>query len=407
MQTARTDAVVVTPTPISDGRPSIRVLDLSDGLGAYCTKLLADLGADVIKAEDPSGDRLRQCPPFVGEDGPSAIFAAYHANKRGITVEASRQSSLPILEALGRHCDVVVASPTARRPLIGFDRDRPGVTWTRPDAIVAAITPFGLTGPQRDLRMTPFLSFAMGGGMHRSGQVDGPPLSIPGHLAWDEAGIHAAIGILAALEARDRVGGQILDLSVHEVAAAKDFLLERYDVGHPGEWGRSVAVGIPPTGVWECADGPLAVASHQDHHWGAFLKMLDDPEVLSDPAFSDQVFRRDTFDLLEQLITPLMARHDRMSLFEKGQAAGLPCAPFNTPGDFVADVQPQDRHTFLSVPFEEVATRFPWRWCHAQPDLLDLRRPPPSLGQHNFEVYVGELGFSAAQLQEWKEAGNV
>ena len=208
----------------------IRVLDISGGLGAYCSKLLADLGADVLKVERPGGDDLRRTPPFIGQSGhggqpQSLIFLSYHSNKRGITLDVGRSESLPVLEALGRTADVIVASPTRRGPVTGFDRDAPALAWAEPDAIVASITPFGLTGPMRDLRMTPFLSFAMGGGMHWVGESDGPPLAVPGQLQWDEAGIHAAAGIVAALSARDRDGGQVLDLSVHEVAAAKDFLL--------------------------------------------------------------------------------------------------------------------------------------------------------------------------------------
>jgi crotonobetainyl-CoA:carnitine CoA-transferase CaiB-like acyl-CoA transferase len=388
----------------------LRVLDLSDAVGAYCSKLLADLGADVLKVERRRGDDLRGRPPFGdSEAGPvSLVFAAYHANKRGITLDFARPESLPVCAALGRNADVIIVSPTARHPVAGFDRDGPALDWARPDAVVAAITPFGLTGPWRDLRMTAFLSFAMGGGMHPIGDPDGPPLAGPGQLAWDEAGAHAAFGILVALSARDRVGGQVLDLSVHEVAAAKDFLLERYDVGRPGEWGRKVGVGYPPTGVWECADGPLAVATHQRHHWQAFLAMLDNPAELSDPSYADPLFRREVFDLLQEIIAPLMARSGRLELFEKGQASGLPCAPYNTPGAFAVDVQPNAREIFVSTGAEgAVSTTIPWRWFRSSPPLLEFRRPAPALGEHNREVYIDELGFTAAQLQEWAEAGIV
>ena len=390
---------------------TLRVLDLSDAIGAYCSKLLADLGADVVKVECPGGDDLRRRPPFTERDGgrpESLIFAAYHANKRGITLDYTDPASLPLLSALARDCDVIIASPSARRPVAGFDRDAPAISWVRPDAIVASITPFGLTGPWRDLRMTAFLSFAMGGGMHPVGDPEGPPLASPGQLAWDEAGIHAAFGIVVALSGRDRFGGQLLDLSVHEVAAAKDFLLERYDVGQPEEWGRKIGVGYPPTGVWECADGPLAVAAHQHHHWQAFLAMLDNPEELSDPSYYDPLFRRQVFDLLEQLIAPLMARSNRLELFARGQAYGLPCAPCNTPGDFVADIQPRSRDIFVTVEGAEgKPMTIPWRWCQSSAPLLDLRRPPPLLGQHNHEIYVDELGFTADELRAWAEAGIV
>jgi crotonobetainyl-CoA:carnitine CoA-transferase CaiB-like acyl-CoA transferase len=389
----------------------IRVLDVSGAIGAYCTKLLADLGADVLVAEPPGGDRLRRMPPFVeGEwaGAHSLMFASYHANKRGITLDVGCPDSLPVLEALGRRCDVVVASPSVRSPLIGFDRDTPALVWAAPDAVIVAITPFGLTGPLRDARMTPFLSFAMGGGMHWVGQTDGPPLAAPGQLQWDEAGIHAAFGTLVALYGREQVGGQLLDLSVHEVAIAKDFLLERYDVATPDQWGRRVGVGIPPTGEWICADGPFAVASHQNHHWEAFLTMLDHPEALSEPALADPLLRREIFDGLEEVIAGLMASRSREELFEKGQRAGLPCAPVNTPGDFVRDVQPRARQIFESFasPDGDPVT-IPWRWAHSTTPLLKFRGPAPGLGEHNVAVYVDELGFTSDELEQWKEAGIV
>lgn len=382
-----------------------RVLDLSGSIGAYCSKMLADLGADVILVEPPGGDPLRTKPPF-GSDGAGApkslLFSAYHANKRSVTLDTTRPESLPVLQALGERCHVIITSPSARRPLVGFDRDAPALTWARTDAIVAAITPFGLSGPLRDTRMTAFLSFAMSGAMHRVGQAGGPPLAAPTNLAWDEAGVHAAFGILSALWAREAVGGQVLDLSVHEIGATKDFLLERYDAAEPGEWGRQIPVGIPPTGVWACADGPLAVAVHQEHHWQAFLAMLDHPDELADPAFAQPLFRRDVHDMLETMIAPMMADRSRLELFQKGQGHGLPCAPYYTPGEFLADVQPEAREIFTALPMTPSVT-VPWRWCHASTELIALRRGSPEAGQHNQEIYLDELGFTAGRIEEWKE----
>ena len=387
------------------------MVDLSGAIGAYCTKLLADLGADVIKVEPPAGDPMRHRPPLItGEDSTvmSAVFASYHVNKRGVTLDVGRPEALPALGALAADADLVVLSPTGRTPVAGFDRDARHATWASPDCVVASITPFGLDGPLRDMRMTPFLSVAMGGGMHWVGQKDGPPLAAPCQLAWDEAGVHAALGIVAALSARGRVGGQLLDLSVHDVAASKDFLIERFDVGRIGEWGRSIGVGIPPTGTWHCSDGPLGVSAHQPRHWEAFLTMLDHPDELSEPSLADPVLRREIFDGLTELIAGLVKDRSRLDLFEKGQAAGLPCAPVNSPADFVRDPQPNARDLFVS-PREGARPEvtIPWRWCHPSTPMLRLTRPAPALGQHTREVYVDELGVSAEQLDSWREQGLV
>ena len=403
-------------TPDSGGAGSCpldgcRLLDLSGAIGAYCTKLLADLGADVIKVEPPRGDPMRRQPPLVGgqgeaESATSAVFASYHANKRGVTLDVARDDAVSVLETLGAAADIVVASPTRRAPVAGFDRDGGRLHWAAPESIVVAITPFGLVGPLRDLRATPFVSFAMGGGMHWTGHRDGPPLAVPGQVAWDEAGIHAAFGIVSALFGHDRFGGQTLDFAVHDLAASKDFLIERFDVGAINEWGRSVEIGIPPSGLWECRDGLLRISAHQRHHWDAFLAMVDHPDELSEPSLHDPQVRREIFDGLQDVIARLVQDRSRYELFEKGQAVGLPCAPVNAPGDFVDDEQPQARELFATVGAPgRRPVRIPWRWCHADPPLVRLRRPAPRLGQHNREVYVEGLGFTDEDLASWRASG--
>ncbi len=277
---------------------------------------------------------MRNRPPFVGEAdaAESAVFASYHANKRGISLDVGRVEARPLLKALAKGRDVVVISPTRRTPVAGFDRLARNLDWVPADCIVASITPFGLDGPMTDMRVTPFLSFAIGGAMHWVGAKDGPPLAAPGQLAWDEAGLNAAFGIVSALFGRERAGGQFLDLSVHEVQAGKDMVLERYDVSRPGEWGgRFAGVGVPPTGTWQCVDGPFGIAAFQEHHWQNFLTMMDHPEDLSAPSLNDPVVRRLIFDGLEDVIGDLVAERSRLDLFARGQAAGVPCAPVNSP----------------------------------------------------------------------------
>jgi crotonobetainyl-CoA:carnitine CoA-transferase CaiB-like acyl-CoA transferase len=384
----------------------IRILDFSDAMGAYCTRLLADLGADVVKVEPPAGDPMRRRPPFekaAAGGGDSLLFAAYHANKRGVTLDRNRRDADDLRNTLARTADVIVLAPTRRSPIDGLDAEAGTVAWAPHDAVVCAVTPFGLTGPWRDFRATAFTSFAMSGGMHRVGPLPGPPVAIPGFISWDEAGIHAAVAVLAALEARPRCGGQLIDLSAHEVAAGKDYLVERYDVEAMVAWGRTPSVGYPPSGTWQCADGPFEVACHQVHHWDAFLAMLDQPQQLSDPSLSDPVVRRAAFDTLKDEIAELMRHRSREDLFEKGQAVGLPCCPQFTPLEFVDDPQPLARAVFAPMTTTALANvRMPWAAFSSSPPLRSLRRPAPSLGQHNREVYVDELGFGDDELVAWR-----
>jgi crotonobetainyl-CoA:carnitine CoA-transferase CaiB-like acyl-CoA transferase len=136
--------------------------------------------------------------------------------------------------------------------------------------------------------------------------------------------------------------------------------------------------------------------------------MLDHPDELSEPSLADPLVRRQIFDGLQETIARLLAGRSRVDLFEKGQASGLPCAPIDTPLEFVRDIQPHARGTFqeVSSPGGRTVT-IPWRWAHASPEMLSLRRSPPTLGEHNQSVLVSELGFSPEQLKDWDAAGIV
>ncbi len=367
----------------------IRVLDVSDSIGAYCTKLLAGLGADVIKIECPEGDELRRRPPFRdGATGSEAslVFAYYHADKRGITLDTRRAESLPVLEELGSTADVIVMSPSRRRPLAGFDEDTLVVSWAPDDAVVCAITPFGLTGPYRHRRATHFVAYATSGSMHKVGPPEGPPLAIPGQQHWDEASAHAAVCVLAALQNRDAVGGQTIDISAHEVAAARDFAFDRYDVMGMAQ-DRAATIGYPPTGTWQCKDGPFDVAAHQTRHWGAFLRMLDDPPELSDPSLEDVLVRREIFDGLAETISELLASRSRGELVERGQAVGLPCSILNTPAEFVDDEQLAARNYFVTLRGSDGGdVRMPGAPFKSEPELFSVARGAPCLGEHNADT---------------------
>jgi crotonobetainyl-CoA:carnitine CoA-transferase CaiB-like acyl-CoA transferase len=388
----------------------IRVLDVSHSIGAYCTKLLACLGADVVKVETPDGDELRRRPPFRdGATGPesSLLFAYYHADKRGVSLDTRRAESLPLLEELGATADAVVMSPSRRRPLAGFDEDALALTWARDQAVVCAISPFGLTGPYRHRRATHFTAYAASGHMHRVGPPEGPPVTIPAQQHWDEAGAHAAVCILAALQSRPEVGGQLIDLSAQEVAATRDFLFDRYQA-EGMVIDRSVGIGYPPTGTWQCKDGPFDVAAHQTRHWDAFLEMLDHPQQLSDPALRDVLVRREIFDGLEGTIKELLADRSRDELLVRGQEVGLPCAVLNTPAEFVLDEQLDARSYFVTVPSPACGEiRIPGAPFRSSTELFAVKRPAPRLGEHNHEIFVGELGHTRDELATWRGAGLV
>jgi crotonobetainyl-CoA:carnitine CoA-transferase CaiB-like acyl-CoA transferase len=364
------------------GLSGIRVLDLAGTLGAYCTRLLADAGADVVKVEPPDGDELRRRPPFLrGEPDRerSLSFAYYHANKRGVVVDVAQPEGLRVLEELGASCDVAVLSPTPRRPVAGFDPDRGQLSWAAPETVVCVITPFGLTGPYRNWRATQFTSAALSGVMYAQGPEPGPPVVIPGLQLYAHVGTNAAIAILAALRARPSAGGQLIDISAHEVLSASYFDLYEYTSAQAINRRREVT-GIAG-GRLPCRDGMVEFGAATAKQWWGLVELLGRPEALLDPALTHPWVQAQRADALMQVITPIVAAMSQEQFIERGQELGVPCTPVNTIGDFTRDSQPRSRGFFVPLRSQVIGTveapGAPFRSTH--PVLALYRRPAPLL----------------------------
>jgi crotonobetainyl-CoA:carnitine CoA-transferase CaiB-like acyl-CoA transferase len=386
-----------------------RVLDLSGRAGAYCGKILADLGADVVKVELPIGDRMRRLPPFRdGVSGPesSLLFAYYHHNKRGITLDWERADAHVLLEELASSADVVVASPKGDcARLHGFIADPPSLSWAPERALTCFITPFGLTGPYRDWRATPFTSFAMSGLMHPVGPPEGPPLAIPGQQLYDEAGVWAAFLIQAVLRSPPEFRSQVIDHSVHEVGLFHKLGTEQYALNGKIKT-RETNFGPPPGGIWKCRDGALDVGAHSTHHWDLFVDLMGRPEILSNPLYRDRNMRVQLFDLLTEIIADLMATRSARELVEAGQSSGLPCALSQSGAQFVREEQARARGFFIRSFREGTGTfEMPGPPFLSMPPLIAHHRSAPLLGEANEELYVHELGHSTRDLRQWRSDG--
>ena len=386
----------------------VRVLDLTNRVGNYCGKLLADVGADVIKIELPSGDALRYKPPFregVPRGESSLLFAYLNNNKRGITLDWTNVETIPVLARLAATADVVLVSPEPSRPLVGFQESEPHLTWLPDQVLLCAITPFGLTGPLRHWRATPFTSFAASGEMYPNGPSEGPPRAMPGQQLYDDASVHAALVVEAALATRDRFPSQTIDIAAHNVGTWQHLTITRY-----GQIGRIIDratnFGPPPGGVWQCRNGVVDIAAHALHHWDIFVELIGSPEELTDEMYKDRGIRIQLFDMLTTMIEAHMRGQDAQEFVERGQAAGLPCAMMYRPDEFLGDVQPRARGTFVTVDHPALGEiTIPGPSVHSSAPLAKYRRPAPTLGQSNVEVYVDELGFNASVVGEWSTRG--
>ncbi|MHB8464457.1 MAG: CoA transferase [Acidimicrobiales bacterium] len=389
----------------------IRVLDVSGRIGAYCTKVLADLGADVVKAELPTGDQLRFLPPRrEGACGPEAglLFAYYHHNKRGITLDWERVEALPLLAELAVAADVVVASPKGeRRRLAGFVDDPPSLSWVPDGVLTCFITPFGLTGPYREWRSTPFTSFAMSGCMHPVGPPEGPPVAMPGQQLYDEAGIAAAFLVQATLRGQHHPRSQVIDHSVHEAGLFKQLGQEPYSLRGRIKT-RQTNFGAPPSGIWKCADGLVDIAVHTPQQWDVFLELVGRPDQLTDPIYRERKMRIQLFDLVGENVADLLSSRSATQFVTAGQAAGLPCALTHTGAEFVESDQLRARQ-FLTTSSREGTgvVELPGRPFASDPELTGFRRSAPRLGEANEDVYVGELGHSRDELTCWRADGLV
>jgi crotonobetainyl-CoA:carnitine CoA-transferase CaiB-like acyl-CoA transferase len=382
----------------------VHVLDVGGPLLAYAAKLLADLGADVLGVEPPQGDPLRAEPPY--KDGESLAFAYYRGNTRGVTLDVTREEARGLLRELAGDADLVLVSPTPDRPVVGLDAANGRLDWARDDAVVVSLTPFGLTGPLAGWRMTPMTSFAISGLMSRMGPLAGPPTTAPGRLAWDQAAVHAVVTALAALRVR-RNGGQLLDLSVHDVLTAQDAMVERFSLARV-VMTREVGSGYPPSGAWSCLDGQIEFQVHTERHWAGFVSMLDDPPELADPALAGRLERINRTDELREVVGGLLAQRSRYELVERGQSLGVPCGLLNDPEQFTSDEQMRDRGFVVDRPHPTLGSVIvPGAPFHATPPLLGYDRPAPTLGQDNEAVYVRAHGHSATDLDAWKVAGLV
>lgn len=387
----------------------VRVLEFSGRNGAYCGKILADLGADVVKVELPTGDRMRSDPPHRNDriDSESSLmFAYYHHNKRGITLDWERRDSLPLLEELASAADVVLASPRGDLPrLTGFVESPPSLSWISGNVLTCFITPFGLTGPLRKWRATPFTSFAMSGYMHPVGPPEGPPIGMPGQQFNDEAGIWAAFLVQAVLRGASPLRAQVIDLSVHEVGLFNKLGTEQYDLDGRIKT-RATNFGPPPGGIWTCRDGLLDIGAHADHHWDLFVELMGQPDTLTDPLYRDRAMRIQLFDLLTDVIADLMSTRSAKELVERGQAIGLPCARTHSPAEFLQDPQPAARDYFVESRRAGTGSfPIPGAPFRSEPPLLGYHKSAPGLGESNEDIYLGELAHSNDELERWRSDG--
>ena len=392
-----------------------RILDLTDSKGAYCAKLLADMGADVIKIEPPQGDIGRRIPPFLhGDPHPekSFYFLYRNANKRGITLNLESDEGKDIFKKLAKSADVLVENfgPGYMENLgLGYDL----LSAINPKLIMVGVTEFGLSGPYRDYKGSSIVDFALSGVMITSGYGGKVPTLLPGTPAYDAASVCADIQILAALFCRDAIGkGQKIDVSVHEAARhglypwsvpIYSFSLTAGASNLPIPEGRLGAMIFP---VYPCKDGFVRVVAITPRNWQALVRVLGSPEVLLMPEWENFIYRVANADDLYAIMLEFTTKFTQIELWEAGFREGVPISPIYDIPTFVNSADATARKFFIDVD-HPIAGKGkypgpPYKWSESQ---AEVRHGAPCLGEHNEEIYCGELDFTRDDLIALRYAG--
>jgi crotonobetainyl-CoA:carnitine CoA-transferase CaiB-like acyl-CoA transferase len=403
---------ITAPGPLS----GLRVIDLSTVLaGPYATMLLGDLGADVIKVEPPDGDATRGWgPPWVGDSAAgtrtAAYFLAVNRNKRAIRLDIKSDDGADVLRRLLSDADVFVENlrPGALGRL-GFGDD--ALRALNPRLVHLAISGYGPTGPAADRPGYDFVIQAVGGLMSITGEADedgGRPTKVGVAISDVVTGLHATIGILAALLARDGTG-QRVDVSLlgSTLAVLVNQAQNAFVTGHaPGRRGNAHP-NIVPYETFATADGVLAVAVGSERQWPRFCEAVGLAELATDPRFATNGDRVDHRAELRPLIADRIARRPTAEWATALEAAEVPFGP-------IADVReafdsPEAAELGMSVEVEHPAfgvlrqVGIPIRF-ESTPGAV--RTPPPLLGEHTAEV-LAEAGYDAATIAELRDVGAV
>jgi crotonobetainyl-CoA:carnitine CoA-transferase CaiB-like acyl-CoA transferase len=374
--------------------------------GPYCTMLLADLGADVVKVELPgSGDPLRtQGPPF--HHGLGVTFLAANRNKRSLTLDMGTDAGKDVAYRLCQGADVLVENfrPDVM-PRLGLGYDR--LSAINPKLVYASISGMGADGPDKDIGAFDLTIQAIGGYMSITGERGGKPIKL-GTSAFDMiAGMNCQTAIVAALLQRATTGtGQKVETSLleGEVAFLANAALEFLLTGkNPGKWGSEHAQQVPYK-AFETADGWAIIGAGYQNIWESFLQVIGRQDLLHDPRFSNLAGRVTERDALYEILDPEVRKHKTADLLARLDAAKVPCAPVNNMEQVFGHRQVLHRAMLRPVDHPEYG-RLPQIGPAAKYSAFEVEKgwtAPPLLGEHSEEVLHEWLQMSAAEVAQLK-----
>jgi crotonobetainyl-CoA:carnitine CoA-transferase CaiB-like acyl-CoA transferase len=392
-----------TSLPLS----GVRVLDLTRALaGPFCTMILGDLGADVVKVEPAGGDMIREWGPF--DRGTSAYYLSGNRNKRGIAVNFRDPAALDMLRELAGSCDVVVENFRAgAMEAMGLAYET--LAAANPRLIYASVTGFGRTGPASGRPGFDQIAQGYSGLMSVTGATETGPVRVGVAIGDQAAGMWCAIGVLAAIAQRHTTGrGRRVETSLLAgLVGLMSVQAQRFlSLGEVPALAGNTHPVIAPYGVFETADGPLNIAPATAEMWRRLCDVLELQRLVDDPRYATNAARMERRVELKAVIEAKLKERTRREWTQRLLAADIPAGPINTLADVFADEQ-----VLHSRLVEEVQhTQLGAMRQVGSPVTFDgrlggsIRRAPPVLGEHTFEV-LREHGYAQNDLEALAHKG--
>src|SRR5579863_5193478 len=392
----------------------VRVVDLTHFIaGPYATKLLADMGADVVKVEPPAGEGGRRLGPHrarVEERG--GLFAFLNLNKRGVTINLKHERGRELIASLLDGADLLIENfAPGTLDALGLAPDDLSAKF--PKLSIVSISNFGQDGPERDGRLNDLVLFARGGWTFPVGERDREPLTPPGSLAQYVGALYGAIAAMQAMAARDLgLGhGQHADVSLLEATVATmiyETVSFQYSGILRGRHGKRFAVGPFLIVTLKCRDGYAGLHCVTDKQFEMLCDLMDRRELASDPRFNTALNRMLNNDAMLEIVEAFFIGHDRNWLYREGQRRAIPLVPIPSVAEVLEWEQTRARNYFETIDDPALGKiRVPGTPLGLTSHRAEASRPAPRLGEHNREIFGGRLGLSDGEIETLQRAGTI
>ena len=393
----------------------LKVIEYGEVISApYCGRLLAGLGAEVIKVENPgSGDKARANGPFpddVPHPEKSGLYLSLNANKIGVTLDLEKKKGKDVFKKLIKTADVLVEN-SIRGYLDGLGLGYDTLKEINPRLVMVSITPFGQTGPYKDYKAYHINCCGAGGMSIGIGDPNREPLTMPLSQGGYEAGGNAAIAVMAALLARMKTGkGQFIDISEVEVWATTHAGQNVLTFAYRGLNGirRGTHGGrFYPNEIFPCKDGYVSLITPQIEQWKRFIELLGTPEWSKSPGYRDRKsIAAQNPDEVNALIIPWMMARTKEEILKACQEKRVPCVPIYDIGEVLNHRQIKAMNFFVELDHPEAGKlQYPKGPCEFEKTNWEWTKAAPLLGENNAQIFGERLGYSQKEIAAMKKSG--